>query len=372
MKICITRSQRHAYSETFIERQIKGLSQRCEVVTLHSGRMPAREEDGTLIHHPVFWGIHNVLKLLTGNRNDWFSNHGMEIFLKKNGIQLVLANYGLSAVHMLPVCNKLNIPLIPHFHGYDATQHKVIDRYGAHYVKLFEYVPAIIAVSEVMKNKLVQLGAPGEKVKIIPYGINLKQFSPNPAAKTDFPMLLAVGRFIPKKAPQITIRAFSKVLAAFPDAKLMMVGGHEGEYEKCVQLVNELGVANSVIFLGVATPEQIAVYMQQAHMFVQHSITAPSGDMEGTPVSILEAAASGLPVVSTRHGGIMDAVVDGHSGFLVDELDESGMAEKMLELLRNPQLRASMGANARKHIETNYSIEMQMDRLHNLLAGCIQ
>jgi glycosyltransferase involved in cell wall biosynthesis len=48
------------------------------------------------------------------------------------------------------------------------------------------------------------------------------------------------------------------------------------------------------------------------------------------------------------------------------------MAEKMLELLRNPQLRASMGANARKHIETNYSIEMQMDRLHNLLAGCIQ
>lgn len=372
MKICITRSQRHAYSETFIQRQIQGLSRRFEVLTLHSGRMPAREENGRLIHNPVYWGLHTILKLFTGNRNDWFSNYGMQQFLEQNKVELVLSNYGISAVHMLPICKKLNLPLIPHFHGYDATQHKVLKQYGAQYVKLFEYVPAIIAVSDVMKNKLIELGAPAEKVKTIPYGINLEQFAPKQEAKTAYPLLLAVGRFIPKKAPQITIRAFSQVLLEFPDAKLMMVGGREGEYEKCVQLVNELGIGKSVIFQGVAPPEQITQYMQQAHLFVQHSITAPSGDMEGTPVSILEAAASGLPVVSTRHGGILDAIVEGHSGFLVDELDENGMAQKMLEILRNPQLRELMGAAARKHIEANYSMEHQMDKLQQLLSSCIK
>lgn len=367
MRICITRSQRFTYSETFIQQQIKGLSRLCEVVTLHSGRMPAREESGRLIHSPGFWIVHTIIKALTGDRNDWFSNYGIQKFLKKQQVQLVLSNYGLSAVHMLPACRELKIPLIPHFHGYDATQKKVLAQYGDRYRELFAYAPAIIAVSKVMKVQLISIGAPAEKVKVIPYGIELNHFCPNPTAKAAFPLLLAVGRFTAKKAPQITIRAFHQILLEFPTARLMMIGGREDEFESCVKLVAQLGIQNSVEFPGVVPPEQIARLMQQAHIFVQHSVTAGNGDMEGTPNSILEAAASGLPVVSTRHGGILDAVIDGKTGYLVNEHDEKAMIQKIKQLLLNADELKRMGEQARQHMEENYSIEKQMNELYQVL-----
>lgn len=296
----------------------------------------------------------------------------MKKFLLSNQVELVLANYGLSAVHMVPVCRDLNIPLIPHFHGYDATQHSVLKKYGAGYRLLFDYAPAIIAVSNVMKNQLVKIGAPEEKVKIIPYGIQLNQFNPDPSQKAAYPLLLAVGRFTEKKAPQVTIRAFHEVVKVFPDAKLVMIGGREEAFEQCQQLVRALSIESSVEFTGILPPDKIADYMKRAHLFVQHSVTASNGDMEGTPNSILEAAASGLPIVSTRHGGIMDAVVEGETGILVDEWDENGMVEGILQLLQNPDQMRVMGQKARLHMERHYSIEQQIQSLFDLMKSTLK
>ncbi|GAB2655333.1 glycosyltransferase [Flavihumibacter cheonanensis] len=372
MRICITRSQRSTYSETFIKRQIDELSKRCEVLTLHSGRMPSRVEDGRRIHSLPFWIGNLVLKAITGNRNNYFSNYGMKKILLSNQVELVLANYGLSAVHMVPVCRDLNIPLIPHFHGYDATQLSVLKKYGAGYRQLFEYAPAIIAVSNVMKKQLVKIGAPEEKVKIIPYGIQLNQFNPDTTKKATYPLLLAVGRFTEKKAPHVTIRAFHEVIKLFPDAKLVMIGGREEAFEQCQQLVRALSIESAVEFPGILPPDKIADYMKRAHLFVQHSVTASNGDMEGTPNSILEAAASGLPIVSTRHGGIMDAVVEGETGILVDEWDEKGMVEGILQLLYNPDQMRVMGQKARLHMEQHYSIEQQIQSLFDLMKSTLE
>ena len=103
--------------------------------------------------------------------------------------------------------------------------------------------------------------------------------------------------------------------------------------------------------------------------FVQHSVEAAGGDREGTPVSVMEAGASGLPVVATRHGGIPDVVVDGETGFLVNEHDTDAMAAAMCRLVSEPALAARLGCAARDRVRNNFSIEQSMSRLWTVLAN---
>jgi len=119
----------------------------------------------------------------------------------------------------------------------------------------------------------------------------------------------------------------------------------------------------------VLPPDKIINELCKARLFVQHSVIAPSGDSEGLPNSILEAASIGLPVVSTFHAGIPEAVRDKQTGFLVKEHDIDGMAGYMIELLTNDELAVSMGKNARKHIENNYSLEGKKKNLLNILTA---
>src|SRR3569833_3460025 len=100
-------------------------------------------------------------------------------------------------------------------------------------------------------------------------------------------------------------------------------------FEETKALVMQLGLSDNITLTGVLKTAQIKVLMKQMRCFVQHSVTAANGDSERNPVTILEAASSGLPIVATRHTGIKDAVIDGATGFLVDEFDINSMAEKM-------------------------------------------
>jgi glycosyltransferase involved in cell wall biosynthesis len=112
--------------------------------------------------------------------------------------------------------------------------------------------------------------------------------------------------------------------------------------------------------------------MRRARAFVQHSVRTSYGDSEGTPVAVLEAGASGLPVVSTRHAGIKDVVIEGETGFLVDEGDIEGMAAHMLTLARDADLAGRMGRRAREHVAANFSMEQHIARLAEVLEGAAQ
>jgi glycosyltransferase involved in cell wall biosynthesis len=111
--------------------------------------------------------------------------------------------------------------------------------------------------------------------------------------------------------------------------------------------------------------------MLKARCFVQHSVEASNGDSEGTPVGILEAGASSLPVVATRHAGIPDVVVEGQTGFLVDERDTTAMAAQMLRLAQDSELAARLGSAARLHVERNFSQEQSLDRLWTIIESAI-
>jgi colanic acid/amylovoran biosynthesis glycosyltransferase len=234
----------------------------------------------------------------------------------------VLAEFGQSGVVVLDACRRMDLPLIVHFHGADISKHEVLRTYADAYRSLFRQARAIVAVSRAMQQRLMSLGAPPEKMHCNPCGVDCGVFSRASPATTG-PVFVAVGRFVEKKAPQLTILAFARVHQRHPDARLRMIG--DGPLlDACRDLPRGLGVAPAVTFLEAQPHSVIQEEMRNARGFVQHSVEAASGDSEGMPVAILEAGASGLPVVATRHAGIPDAVIEGTTGFLVDEHDVDG------------------------------------------------
>ena len=177
---------------------------------------------------------------------------------------------------------------------------------------------------------------------------------------------IGIGRFTDKKAPYYTILAFSKILKNHADAKLLLAG--KGELlNSCRNLVRYLRLENNVEFLGVISPDEFRNYLSESLAFVQHSITAEDGDMEGTPVSILEASVAGLPVISTYHAGIPDVIDHNKTGLLCNEHDVETMAKYMLRILDDVDFAKTLGSNGKKLITSQYNLKRHIKELQRIL-----
>jgi colanic acid/amylovoran biosynthesis glycosyltransferase len=287
-------------------------------------------------------------------------------FLQRADVEVVLAEYGPTAVAIMDACSIVRIPLVVHFHGFDAYQEETLTSMREPYENLFRSASRVVVVSKHMLAHLLSLGSPAKRTVCNPCGVDVDRFQ-GARPGTAPPLLLALGRFVEKKGPALTLRAFARVHDEEPQSRLVMLG--DGPLrDECVDLARQLGVDQMVNFPGSVGHDEVVGWMRRARSFVQHSLRAANGDSEGTPVAVLEASSSGLPVVSTRHGGIVDAVEDGVSGFLVDEGDVDGMAMHMLRLVRDPELAERMGVAGRRHIEANYSSQKSLGRLRSILA----
>lgn len=363
-QLCVASPNLGAYSETFIKDQIDQLQ---PGTLIYHGNYPvkSRERDWQL---PFPLNIHLVKglcrKLAPGLFHKVFSS-SLAKFLKKRGVTTLLANYGPLGVAVTDACLIADVKLVVHYHGYDAYEYTTINRLREAYLHMFRHAYKIVAVSTEMKEQLIELGAGPAKIAFIPYGINLNRFTVTDPASNP-PVLMNIGRFTPKKAPDLLIKAFKIVHEAVPEARLEMIGGGE-LFESAQALAAELGLTDAITFHGVQTSEEIIRRLHYSRMYVQHSLRPASGDSEGTPVSILEACACGLPVVSTRHAGIKDAVLEQVSGLLVDEGDYKGMAEAIITLLKDPALCKQMGKAARERISDNYNFPVQAAKLAALL-----
>jgi glycosyltransferase involved in cell wall biosynthesis len=282
----------------------------------------------------------------------------------KNKIDCVLAEYGTTAACVLNVCRSLKLPLIAHFHGFDASIHTVLNDNQQAYIELFEYASAIVVVSKVMKIKLLDLGCSESKLVYNPYGPDDAFLDICPSFHNE--QFIGIGRFVDKKAPYYTILAFQKILYNHPDARLI-IGGDGPLLNTCINLCKHLKIENNVTFPGVISPAQYRKYLGESLAFVQHSITAENGDMEGTPVGIIEASSAGLPVISTSHAGIPDVIIHNSTGLLCEEHDVERMAENMLKLLDDKGLAISMGENGKKNIRNNFSIKKHLSILRELI-----
>lgn len=279
----------------------------------------------------------------------------------------VYVEFGQAAVLAMDACQRLGLPLIVHFHGIDAHSRFILDRVGGRYPQLFNQAVAIIANSLTMERALLDLGARPETLHYVPNGVDADRFRAGAPAESP-PTFLAVGRFVEKKAPQLTIAAFASLFRTHPEARLRMIG--DGRLlHACRDLAQGLGVGDAVTFLGLKPHQVVAEEMRRARAFVQHSIVAPDGDTEAMPNSILEASATGLPVVATRHAGIPEVVVDGETGFLVEERDVEGMARQMARLIVEPGLAAELGRAGRKRMQESFTIASRIDHLWEIIQA---
>lgn len=285
-------------------------------------------------------------------------------FLNEQSVTAVMAEYGPTGVMLQKAAYASQTPLFVHFHGFDAAVMGQFPLWPARYRRLFDAAEGIIAPSRFIANKLAAMGCPEAKLHVCACGIDPTRFAPSTRASS---RLIAVGRLVAKKAPHVTIDAFSKVADQFPEARLDIVG--DGPLaERCRALVKERGMTERILLHGRQSHDFVATLMGEAYGFVQHSVTSPWGDVEGLPVSILEAMASALPVVSTRHSGIPEAVDDGVTGLLVDERDTGAMAAAIAEILSDPARAAAMGDAGRARVLNKFTQEKTGETLRAIMG----
>ena len=166
--------------------------------------------------------------------------------------------------------------------------------------------------------------------------------------------------------------AFKQALQHCPDAILELVG--DGVLlGPCKRIIQALHLEGHVILHGTQDHDWVANKMKQVRAFVQHSVEAENGDSEGTPVSVLEAQCSGLPVVATRHAGIADVVIDGETGFLSEEGDVDRMAQNMIKVLIMPSEQLNvMSMNARQRILSHFGSDQTIDKLAGIIRQATQ
>ena len=171
----------------------------------------------------------------------------------------------------------------------------------------------------------------------------------NDIAKTAHPSFVHFGRLTEKKHPIATLEAFMEVFQSIPKARLTFIG--DGPLrEELNRRIAAYGLEKVVTCIG-SLEQSLALREVQRHwVFVQHSVTSKSGDQEGFALSPAEAALMEMPVVSTLHNGIPEHVIDGETGYLVNEFDYETMAERMIELAGNSELRSEMGEAGRANI----------------------
>jgi colanic acid/amylovoran biosynthesis glycosyltransferase len=273
----------------------------------------------------------------------------------------VLAEYGTTGSYLAPACERAGVPLFVHFHGFDASVHEVLDRERETYQRMFAMAAGVVAVSNVMKERLLALGARPELLYVNRCGVDPDRFDSAKPADTE-PHFFAVGRFVEKKAPYLTILAYSRVVQVVPEATLTIIG--DGAlFGPCKRMIQALHLEDSVTLLGVRGSDEVSRQMSQARAFVQHSLVAENGDSEGTPVSVIEAQMTGLPVVATRHAGIPEVVLDGETGFIVEEGDVDAMADAMIELAQDPALAGRLGAAARARAAAHFTMDQHIEQL---------
>jgi glycosyltransferase involved in cell wall biosynthesis len=357
-------------SETFIKNQADGL-RRFE--PYFAGLM---QVDGLELPQDRITTIYGK-GLLRRAGNFLFNRVGLEprLALKVARIApaLVHSHFGFDASRIMPLCRALRLPLLVTFHDYDVTTHDAdllkLGGYAQTYIRrrpaLNTFATRFIAVSGFIKARAVERGFSPDKIQVHYIGIDVDAFQLSPSEKRE-PIVLFVGRLVPKKACGDLISAMGIVQKRRPDVELVIAG------DGPLRAVLEAQAAASLVkyrFLGKVTSQEVREWHARAQVFCAPSVTAENGETEGLPITILEAQATGLPVVSTIHAGIPEAVVEGETGLLAAEHDVNGLAGQIARVLDDRELTEKLRNNARQRVVADFNLKTQNARLEEIYAS---
>lgn len=295
-----------------------------------------------------------------------------ERIIKKENIALIHAHFGPMGCSYLPISLSLKIPLITTFYGYDLSVKDVIEQRQSAYARLFKEGTYFLIEGPSMREKMISLGCPEEKILIQRIAIDLEQYvfktrSWNAKRPVRF---LFIGRFVEKKGLKYALRALANVRKDY-SFEFRIIGGGELE-QKLHWEASNLGLSEQIVWLGIQSHLTVIEEIQACDILIQPSVTASNGDSEGgAPTIILEAQASGLPVISTTHADIPYVTKPDESAYLVPERDLKALQAAIKKVLDNPQGWALMGKAGREHVEKFHDVKKEILSLQEIYAKCV-
>ncbi len=274
--------------------------------------------------------------------------------------------FGHTGVHLLPFIKEWSKPCLVSFHGMDIQPRPEQEGYDDQMRDLLRTIPLVLARSRSLMKRLEEMGCPPEKLRLNRTGIPLDDFPYlERAAPPDGAWhFVQACRLIAKKGLRTSLRAFGQFHQQHPRARFTIAGEGplRGELEKTVA---EMGLAESVNFAGFLRQPQLAALYAQAHLFVHPSEMTSDQNQEGVPNSMLEAMATGLPVLATLHGGIPEAVTHGKTGLLVAEKDHEALFHAMTLLAGSPEMIAAFGRAAAESVREEFSQSRAIEKLED-------
>lgn len=347
-------------------------SGRWEVDVLTSdigGRLPTRERwrGVNVVRVPARkkkWANHNVVELHSFLRS---ASRNMEI----RRPDWILAHFTLPGGEVARRwAGRFGVPYAVVLHGADVPDSQK-RRFGAVYPlikplvrRVWRQAARVIAVSDTLQALALRTWPEG-RIDVVPNGVDVDRFQPlcrdETAPKEEGIALLVVARLIEIKGIQHLLTALSLLpeeMRRKIHLRLCGTGPYEAELRRRAE---QVGMTAQVEFSGLVSYEEIPARLHEADLFVLPSL------QEGLPLSLLEAMASGLPVVATTVGGIPGMVKDGENGLLVPAADPTALRDALVRLLTNPVLRRSLGASARRTAEA-WSWSAVWERYEALLS----
>jgi colanic acid/amylovoran biosynthesis glycosyltransferase len=280
------------------------------------------------------------------------------------------AHFGPEGVRAMDAARIAGVPLIVSFYGYDLTQLPAkFPVWRKRYAKLFERAEAVLIEGTHMRETLIELGCPASKAVVQRLGVDVGAI-PFREHLLDGPLrLLLAASFREKKGIPYALEALARYREQALEATLTLIGEGPDEAE-IMALIKTLGLEGAVETRPYVAYHELLEEFGRHHVLIQPSVTARDGDSEGgLPVTIIEAAAAGMPVLATRHCDIGDAIVDGSGGVLVPERDAVALAAGLRELAARHGEWPAMGAFNRERVTRLYDLETQARRLEEIYDG---
>jgi colanic acid/amylovoran biosynthesis glycosyltransferase len=286
--------------------------------------------------------------------------------LKDTDFDIIHAHFGINGVIITELKNQgllKNAKLVTTFHGYDLHKPLLFENC---YSKLFKTGDLFTVNSEYSKKLLLELGCPSEKIEKLPVGLNISYFVPDESKKNNSVInILFVGRLIPFKAPDLVVTICSELAQRNICFACKIVG--DGElFDSLLQQINTLGLSGIVELVGSQTQQQIVRIMNESDIFLFPGIYDKTGRAENQGLVIQEAQYMKLPVLVSDVGGMPDGLIDGVTGYVINENDIYGFVNKIEFLIQNPDIRFKMGNAAHSFVGNEYSNTYLGSKLENM------
>ncbi|KAA1259010.1 D-inositol 3-phosphate glycosyltransferase [Rubripirellula obstinata] len=290
---------------------------------------------------------------------------------------VILIHYLTAAVQLSEMLSLVPNPVFVHCHGHDVTWNRrseflpFLPAHGYGYVsKVKAIMPRItpIANSNATRAKLADIGFDPDRTPVKYLGVEVPDDMPaDHLEPTSEKTILYLGRLTDFKGPVETIKAFTLACERGLNARLVMAGGGH-QQSACESARKDSSVSEKIDLLGPVNSREVKDLMRDAVLFTAHNKTSPlTGQEEAFGVTVIEAMALGLPVVTGRSGGVCETIVHEETGILFSPGDIEAHADALLRLCNCPEERARMGRAAHKRAKSLFSTEKEKQRLDEIL-----